>query len=294
MKRPGRHLLAGSVIALASAASAGETVTYSYDALGRLTATSSHGSANNGLTTGISYDPAGNRSAYNVSGASAPPAEPPAPPQPPAFSVSGASVNEGGNLVFTISRSNQTTGAFSISYATSNGSAAQYSDYQPASGTLTFTTGASQTVNVATVSDTVAEPAETVLMTLSAPTGGATIQAGAGQAAGTINASAGPPPPPSNQPPVAVSDGGEIMKCNFQGAFDVVGNDYDPDGNTPLTMVSISYSGTLGTALDSDPRIIFRPNGSGTGMAVITYTVQDSLGATATGTLNLNVVQGQC
>lgn len=258
---------------------AGETTTYSYDARGRLTATTT----NNGVSTGINYDPAGNRTAYNVAGAGASP--------PPAFSVSGGSVNEGGNLVFTISRSNQASGTFTVNYATSNGSAVQYGDYYPASGSLTFTTGASQTVNVATIADSAAEPAETVLMTLSNPTGGATIQAGGAQASGTINASSGPP---INQPPVAVSDGGEIMKCAVQGAFDVIGNDYDPDGNTPLTLVSISYSGGLGTALDSDPRIIFRPNGSGTGTAVITYTVQDSLGATATGTLNLNVVQGQC
>jgi hypothetical protein len=84
------------------------------------------------------------------------------------------------------------------------------------------------------------------------------------------------------------------MRCQFQSLFYVLDNDYDPDGNTPLSLVSISYSGGLGTAFDSDPRIIFRPNSSGTGTAVITYTVQDSLGATATGTFNLNVIQGQC
>src|SRR5438067_2590581 len=49
-----------------------ETVTYRYDALGRLVATSSSGSVNNGLATGIAYDPAGNRSAYSVTGGPVP------------------------------------------------------------------------------------------------------------------------------------------------------------------------------------------------------------------------------
>lgn len=93
---------------------------------------------------------------------------------------------------------------------------------------------------------------------------------------------------------MAVADSGEMMRCQFQSAFYVLDNDYDPDGNTPLTQVSVSYSGALGTVLNRDPGIIFRSNNSGTGLAVITYTVRDSLGATATGTLNLNIVQGQC
>jgi hypothetical protein len=54
----------GSSIAFAS-----ETVTYTYDALGRLVATTNTGSTNNGLTTSVAYDLAGNRNSYNVSGA---------------------------------------------------------------------------------------------------------------------------------------------------------------------------------------------------------------------------------
>ena len=68
MRRRGHSLWVCSVLALASAAEAGETVTYSYDALGRLTGTTSSGTVNNGVATGIAYDPAGNRSTYTVSG----------------------------------------------------------------------------------------------------------------------------------------------------------------------------------------------------------------------------------
>lgn len=48
--------------------SPGETVSYTYDALGRLTATRSDGGVNDGLTTGYSFDQAGNRTNVTVSG----------------------------------------------------------------------------------------------------------------------------------------------------------------------------------------------------------------------------------
>lgn len=62
-------LLTGLSLA-ASPAIASETTTYSYDALGRLTGSSSTGSVNNGLNTAIQYDPAGNRTNYTVTGSS--------------------------------------------------------------------------------------------------------------------------------------------------------------------------------------------------------------------------------
>lgn len=92
-----RLLLASSTCALAAPAQAGETKTYSYDALGRLVASSSSGTVNNGLATAINYDPAGNRSCYTVTGAptgsastctgggggGTPPPPPPSSNQPP-------------------------------------------------------------------------------------------------------------------------------------------------------------------------------------------------------------------
>lgn len=64
-----RFFLAALALAMASAAQAAETVTYSYDVLGRLVATTSSGTVNNGVTTQLGYDPAGNRSTYTVTGA---------------------------------------------------------------------------------------------------------------------------------------------------------------------------------------------------------------------------------
>lgn len=85
--RYSRWLLAGSVLALASAAEAGETTTYTYDPLGRLTATSSSGGPASGVNSSYGYDCAGNRIQV-VAGAGAAPVPPPppcgpAPPPPP-------------------------------------------------------------------------------------------------------------------------------------------------------------------------------------------------------------------
>src|SRR5439155_25018174 len=63
-------VLATSSFAFAAASNASETITYKYDALGRLVTTTNSGGLHGGLTTGIAYDPAGNRQSYTVSGAS--------------------------------------------------------------------------------------------------------------------------------------------------------------------------------------------------------------------------------
>jgi hypothetical protein len=68
-----RALLAFALgsVAPAGAAGADETLTYRYDALGRLVSTTTSGCANNGLATAVGYDPAGNRQSYTVTGAGA-------------------------------------------------------------------------------------------------------------------------------------------------------------------------------------------------------------------------------
>ena len=68
-----RMKIAVALVAAASAgaASALETVTYSYDSLGRLTGSVTSGGPNSGISTGTSFDPAGNRSSYSVTGSSA-------------------------------------------------------------------------------------------------------------------------------------------------------------------------------------------------------------------------------
>ena len=57
-----------SVILLAAAAYAAETVTYTYDARGRLIAVNHSGTVNNNLVTNYSYDKADNRTLKNTTG----------------------------------------------------------------------------------------------------------------------------------------------------------------------------------------------------------------------------------
>ena len=54
--------------AIGGDARASETITYTYDELGRLVQTTSTGSVNNGLIQGIAYDAAGNRTNYSITG----------------------------------------------------------------------------------------------------------------------------------------------------------------------------------------------------------------------------------
>lgn len=88
-----RNLLVSvSVMALMMpfAARATESVSYSYDELGRLVETRVVGGPRGGVANATSFDPAGNRVTYAVSGVGGlgappppPPAQPPAPPPPP-------------------------------------------------------------------------------------------------------------------------------------------------------------------------------------------------------------------
>src|SRR5688572_7479957 len=87
MKRRTIYLLGSAigVIAAHGKVLASDTVTYTYDALGRLVAVSTSGGPNNGQAVSTGYDPAGNRAAYCVTGASGPaaPACPPPGSPPP-------------------------------------------------------------------------------------------------------------------------------------------------------------------------------------------------------------------
>lgn len=153
---------------------ANETITYTYDELGRLVAVSTEGTVNNGQSISTSFDAAGNRTNYTVGGAGA------------MFSIANAGVTEGGLLSFAVSRSNLTTQANAVTYASTNGTGIAPGDYGAVSGTLTFAVGETvKTISVSTVDDALAEANETIAINLSAPTNGATQ--GVSSGTGTIN-----------------------------------------------------------------------------------------------------------
>lgn len=86
-KYQGSLLRGVAFAALLTASANAETVTYSYDELGRLKASSTSGGSNNGNNTVICYDKTGNRVHYVsavAAGAICTPAPAPAPrPAPP-------------------------------------------------------------------------------------------------------------------------------------------------------------------------------------------------------------------
>jgi hypothetical protein len=87
-----------------------------------------------------------------------------------ALSYSGA---EGATVTFTVSRSNGSSGAVSVNYTVTAGTAAAGTDYTAASGTLNWANGdtANKTFNVTLAADAIVEGVETFTATLSTPTG---------------------------------------------------------------------------------------------------------------------------
>ena len=94
------------------------------------------------------------------------------------FSAATYSVAEnGGNATITITRTGGSAGAVGVSVATSNGTATAPADYTAVSQTVSFANGdtANKTVSIPIVNDTLVEANETVNLSSSNPTGGATL-----------------------------------------------------------------------------------------------------------------------
>jgi hypothetical protein len=161
---------------------ASETAVYSYDGQGRLVKVARTGSVNNGTSECYAYDKANNRTNVTTSTS----ADCLTSGQV-SFSISSnGAVTEGGTSVFTVTKTGTAAGTLTVNYATTDGTAVAPGDYTATSGALTFLVGdTSKTVSVATIDDTIVEPTENFTMSLSAPSGGATI--GTGTASATIN-----------------------------------------------------------------------------------------------------------
>lgn len=159
-------------------AQASEDVVYRYDARGRLVKVERSGTVNNGITACYAYDKADNRTTVAVATAGCAPS--------PSFSIGDATITEGGNLIFTVTKTGSTSNSYTVNFTTANGSATSGSDYTANSGTLTFgPADTTQTITVGTIDDAAAENAETVLVNLSAASGAAPITDS--QGIGTIN-----------------------------------------------------------------------------------------------------------
>lgn len=101
--------------------------------------------------------------------------------------------------------------------------------------------------------------------------------------------------PPPNQPPVTQSDNAGTIQACTGVSWNVVANDTDPEGHYPLSLVgiqSVSPAGYGDAYVQSSTHVLFYSSGP-TGGVQITYVVQDSLGATATGVMGV-IVEGAC
>jgi Ca2+-binding RTX toxin-like protein len=116
----------------------------------------------------------------------------------PVFSVADASIDEGGLMSFTVTRTGDAQASQSVTVGTSIGgtNTASAGDFTANSQTVTFAQGeTSKTFTVQTTEDLMDEANETFTVGLSNATGGATISPTAGTATGTIVDDDAPPPP---------------------------------------------------------------------------------------------------
>lgn len=90
----------------------------------------------------------------------------------PTYSTSEA----GGSAIITLTRTGNTAGNVSARMTTSDGTAKAGSDYTAVSTTVSFASGeTSKTISIPITNDAIIEPAETINLALSNPTGGATL-----------------------------------------------------------------------------------------------------------------------
>ncbi len=215
-----------------------------------------------------------------------------APPIDTVFSVADASIDEGGLMTFTVTRSGDAQTSQTVDFATSigAGNTAGTGDFTAHSGTLTFAQGeTSKTFTVQTTQDALDEADETFTVSLSNATGGATISASAGEATGTIL--------DDDEPPSISTDDGVI------GANDSVYESGLDTGSSPSTTTKVAEGTfTIGDADGlSDIKTIKFDNTGGTGTTLSVgagglAALVGSTFTTANGTVILNsygVVDGK-
>jgi probable HAF family extracellular repeat protein len=144
-----------------------------------LTLSEARGINNAGQIVGVARDAANRTHAFLLT---------PIAPGTPLINVGDVSVTEGHSgtqtATFTVTLSAASTQEITVAYATASGTAAAGSDYQSASGTVSFAAGqTTKTISVTVNGDRTPEPNETFLVNLSQPTGAIV---GDGQGTGTI------------------------------------------------------------------------------------------------------------
>ena len=89
----------------------------------------------------------------------------------PTLAIDDPTGTEGGNVVFTVTKSGSTQESVSVNWATSDGTAVAPGDYSATSGTLIIASGDSTgTISIPAIDDSVDEPDQTIQITLSGAT----------------------------------------------------------------------------------------------------------------------------
>ncbi len=166
------------------------------------------------------------------------------PPPEPGLRITDLTLTEGNTgtqtATFVVTRVGDTEQTATVDFVTANGAAQAGSDYQVASGTLTFAPGEShKTIDVLINGDTNVEPDETFFVNLSNASGATIVD---GQGIGTI----------INDdvalPTLSISDVTKTEGKNKTTSFTFTVTLSAPSTET----VTVSYATANGTALDSD------------------------------------------
>jgi hypothetical protein len=207
--------------------------------------------------------------AYDLLGAGDPP-----PPQPGSLHFSEASYSvaeNGGSFVVKVTRTGGSDGTVGVDYASTDGTAAAGEDYEAASGTLTFAEGetsqtfldgeTSQTFALNVLDDTDYEGDENLILTLSNPTGGATLGE-PGSATVTIIEDDPPPGPADDDSDGFTAD----VDCNdnddsiYPGAPEIKHDGIDQDCNGYDLAIDITRARYL---VSKDKIIVWATSGLG-------------------------------
>jgi uncharacterized delta-60 repeat protein len=188
------------------------------------------------------------------------------PPIVPNISIGNVSLNEGNSgttaFNFTVSLSAATSQTVTVNYATADGTANAPTDYQTASGTLTFAPGEiSKTVTILVNGDTTIEPNETFTVNLSGAVNG-TILGGTGT--GTI-----------------ITD--DICTYSISPTSLTIG----AGGGAGNTISVTAQTGCAYTAVSNNSFITITSGANGAGNGTVIFTVAANSGAARTGTITV-------
>ena len=169
----------------------------------------------------------------------------------PSLSVGDDAVTEsnGQNVTapFTVTLSQPSTKAVTVSYATRNGTAVAGTDYIAASGTITFNPGqTSQTINVTVLGNTAPGADKTFLLDLSAPANATLARA---EATGTIH-DGNVVVPSISAANIQVTEGGSGSSAS--GYFHTSGNQILDANNQPVRIAGVNWFGFETTTYVAD------------------------------------------